>query len=144
MVAAPFGRCPGSCLRWLAFTPCSKGMPKWTCVPLVNHPTVTHGPRCRYLVSDKTGTDTRQHVMANHVAAAQEPDEAAHFSCKPRSSWLTGDNELCPICCQAKQTSQTLSGKVMQKTVCCDDIYVRLHLLQELEHVCHNRLDIPV
>jgi hypothetical protein len=105
--------CPGSCARWRAFTPCSKSVPKWSRIPLLNHPTVTRGPRCRYLFSHKAGTDTRQHVMANHVAATQEPDEAAHFSCKVRSSWLTSDNELCPTCCQAKQASQTLSGKVM-------------------------------
>jgi hypothetical protein len=103
----------GSCVRWPAFTPCSKGMPKWSCVPLFNHPTVTRGPRCRYLLAHKASMDTRQHVMANHIATTQEPDEAAHFSCKVRSSWLTGDNELGPTCCQAKQASQTVSGKVM-------------------------------
>jgi hypothetical protein len=59
--------CPGSCARWRAFTPCSKSVPKWSRIPLLNHPTVTRGPRCRYLFSHKAGTDTRQHVMANHV-----------------------------------------------------------------------------
>ena len=37
-----------------------------------------------------------------------------------------------------------LIGKVMQKTICCDDIHVRLHRLEELEHICRNRLDIPM
>ena len=82
--------------------------------------------------------------MANHVATTQEPDEAAHLSCKVRSSWLAGDKELCPPCCQAKQARQMLGSEVMQETVCCDDIYARLHLLKELEHICRNRLDIPM
>src|SRR5262249_30091737 len=59
-------------------------------------------------------------------------------------SWLGSDKELRLYCRQPKQTGQMPDREVMQETVCRDDINGRRHLLEELEHVCCNRLDIPM
>src|SRR5215813_4827487 len=135
--------CSGSCVRSPAFMPGNKDMGKRSRFTFLNHPTGTNGPRCRHFLSDKTGTYACHHVTADHVATAQQPDEAARLPCKVRSSWLGSDQELRPSRRQAKQASQLTGSEVMKKSVCCDDINVRRQLLQELEHVCCNRLHIP-
>jgi len=121
-----------------------KDMQKWSRFPFLNHPIGTHGPRCRYLHSNKTGAYTRHHVTANHVAATQKPDEAARLSCKVRSPWLAGYKELCPSCRQTEQAGQMLGSEVMQEVVCRDDIYARLQPLEEFKHVRRNCLKIPM
>src|SRR5215470_8252920 len=120
--------------------PGNKDMGKWSLFTFFNHPTVTNGPGCRHLLSDKTGTYACNRVTADHVATAQEPDEAARLPCKVRSPWLGSDKQLRPLCRQPKKAGQMLGSEVVQETVCRDDINVRRHLLEELEHIRCNRL----